>query len=68
MRDWFFYVVWYVRIRKLVRAIYFSDDEIMRAIIMDEKMREVWRLVKSINRDAIIPKTIEDLIKERNIS
>ena len=41
VRDWFFYVVWFVRLRKIVRSIYLEDEHMNKEVERDDRYREI---------------------------
>ena len=40
VRDWFFYVVWYVRLKRLLKSYYAENAGIMRVSEEDGRDRE----------------------------
>ena len=41
VRDWFFYVVWFVRLRKLFRGLITNEELLNNALHNDERYKEI---------------------------
>jgi len=49
VRDWFFYVVWYVRLRKIVKNLINEEEAGRREIDRDPRYREMLTLVDGMS-------------------
>ncbi len=58
VRDWFYYVVWFIRLKKIVRALISEEEQ--REI--DGRYMEMAKLAEGVSPGAEL-KTLKDKIK-----
>ena len=56
VRDWFFFVVWYVRLRKIIRSFYQKDGK-NAYLLLDSKYGDL--LMQVLNKEV----TLDSLVK-----
>jgi hypothetical protein len=46
VRDWFYYVVWFVRLRRIVRGLYLEEEASMRDLERDQRYKDIIMLLQ----------------------
>ena len=64
VRDWFYFVVWYIRLRKIISSFYQKADEGTAYMIFDPKYKHL--LEQVLNKEISVNKMLSEIEKTVN--
>ena len=59
VRDWFFFVVWYIRLRKIISSFYQKADEGTAYMIFDPKYK--YLLEQVLNKEISVDQMLSEI-------